>query len=95
MGAGAPSGPVKAPWGGGAHGPFWDIFVSDITGFKSQSAAQPGGAMGPGGGMDASGNGGVVDFQYAPDLAAPKTPTGPRPIGGAYQFTLLFKVHVK
>ncbi len=95
MGAGTPSGPVKAPWGGGAHGPFWDIFVSDITGFKPQPAAQPGGAMGPGGGMDASGNGGVVDFQYAPDLAAPKTPTGPRPIGGAYQFTLLFKVHVK
>ncbi len=103
-GRGAAAAPASMIWGGAAKGPFWEIFVQDITGLKPPADPNNPGAGGMGGGLGAMGGMGgggqlaVGELPYPMDLAAPRAPgaTARNMAGGTYYtFTLYFKVHVK
>jgi type IV pilus assembly protein PilM len=93
--------PGDRPWGNN-KGPYWELFITDITGEKPPATA-PGmpGAVGPGMGMG-MGVPGVPDVPVvgeirALDLVATRSvnPPQPRLMAGLYTFKLVFKVHVK
>jgi hypothetical protein len=70
---------------GQAHGPFWDVFVSDVSGVKPEEHVGQGGAIE----TTPVGNVGAVD------LYAPLSPTGPKMLYGGFNFTLKIKVYMK
>jgi hypothetical protein len=84
------------PWGNGGHGEYWAIFAPEITGIRPPQPGVPGVPPAPGmpGGMFGTEGGGNPNDVPPLDLVT-KTPTGAKPLAGAYQFRLAFKVHVK
>ncbi len=103
FGAGSTPGtaqPGDRPWGNN-KGPYWELFVTDITGQKAPATAPGTGGTGIQPGM-IPGSPGVPDVPVvgdvpALDLVATRNtnPPVPHPIAGMYTFTLKFKVHVK
>jgi hypothetical protein len=103
--AGAGAAAVHGPWGGGTHGPFWDVFVPDMIGLKPAAATPAGGpgfmppgmvpGMIPGGQIDQFSD---VDAMFRPlagATTAPAAASGTPKITGAYMFTMMFKAHVR
>jgi type IV pilus assembly protein PilM len=78
----APTGTVI--WGAG-KGPFWDVFASEVSGVKPEER------MGQNGAIET-----IPVTNIGPvDLYAPATPTGPKMLYGAFNFTLKIKVYMK
>jgi hypothetical protein len=95
---------IRGPWGGGQNGPDLPLFFQELTGFRQTAPAGAPAGMMPGMDVDLmNGNSGMgfggatpTAMPYPPDLASPRGPNGlPRNMVGYYQFTLMFKVHVK
>jgi type IV pilus assembly protein PilM len=92
------------PWGNN-KGPYWELFITDLTGVKAPTTAPggmlPGGMMAPPGGMP-SGLPGAQDVAVVGDIlpldlvaTRMSSPPQPRPMTGMFTFTMKFKVHVR